>query len=108
MNDSLSFNVNLNNFSGPLELLLDLAKSQKVDLEKISITILVDQFLEFIRKKGVKVPVVVVSAHVDKDVAAQLGKMGISGIVSKPFEVERVIDVMNRTLGRDEIHGGSR
>ena len=49
MNDSLSFNVNLNNFNGPLEVLLDLAKSQKVDLEKISITTLVDQFLNFIK-----------------------------------------------------------
>ena len=49
MNDSNLFNVNLNNFNGPLEDLLDLAKSQKVDLEKISITILVDQFLEFIK-----------------------------------------------------------
>ena len=49
MNDSNSFNVNLNNFNGPLEVLLDLAKSQKVDLEKISITILGDQFLEFIK-----------------------------------------------------------
>ena len=49
MNDSTQFNVNLNNFNGPLEVLLDLAKSQKVDLEKISITILVDQFLNFIK-----------------------------------------------------------
>jgi segregation and condensation protein A len=49
MDDSLSFNVNLNNFNGPLEVLLDLAKSQKVDLEKISITILVDQFHDFIK-----------------------------------------------------------
>jgi len=49
MNDSHSFNVNLNNFNGPLEVLLDLAKSQKVDLEKISITILADQFLDFIK-----------------------------------------------------------
>jgi len=49
MNDSLTFNVDLNNFKGPLEVLLDLAKSQKVDLEKISITILVDQFLDFIK-----------------------------------------------------------
>ena len=51
MNDSLTFNVNLNNFNGPLEVLLDLAKSQKVDLEKISITKLVDQFLDFIKSK---------------------------------------------------------
>ncbi len=49
MNDSLAFNVNLQSFSGPLEVLLDLAKSQKVDLEKISITVLADQFLEFIK-----------------------------------------------------------
>ena len=51
MNDSLEFKVDLKNFSGPLETLLDLAKSQKVDLEKISITLLVDQFLEFIKSK---------------------------------------------------------
>ena len=51
MNDSLTFNVTLSNYNGPLEVLLDLAKSQKVDLEKISITLLVDQFLEFIKSK---------------------------------------------------------
>ena len=51
MNDSLTFNVNLQTFNGPLEVLLDLAKSQKVDLEKISITILADQFLEFIKSE---------------------------------------------------------
>ena len=50
MNDSLSFNVTLNNFNGPLEVLLDLAKSQKVNLENISITKLADQFIEFMRK----------------------------------------------------------
>ncbi len=42
------FEVNLNTYSGPLDLLLDLAKSQKVDLAKISITKLADQFHDFI------------------------------------------------------------
>ena len=46
--DSQQFHVDLSNFSGPLDVLLDLAKSQKVDLEKISITKLADQFHEFI------------------------------------------------------------
>ena len=46
--DTNLFNVNLTNYSGPLNVLLDLAKSQKVDLEKISITKLADQFHEFI------------------------------------------------------------
>ena len=41
--------INIPNFSGPLEVLLDLAKTQKVDLAQISITKLADQFLEFIK-----------------------------------------------------------
>ena len=45
-----SFQVNLDQFNGPLDLLLDLAKSQKVNLENISITKLADQFHEFITK----------------------------------------------------------
>ena len=41
--------VNIPNYSGPLEVLLDLAKNQKVDLAEISITMLADQFLNFIK-----------------------------------------------------------
>ena len=48
LSDSQQFNVDLINFSGPLDVLLDLAKSQKVDLEKISVTKLADQFHTFI------------------------------------------------------------
>ncbi len=43
--------INIPNYSGPLEVLLDLAKSQKVDLAEISITKLADQFLDFIKNK---------------------------------------------------------
>ena len=39
--------IDIPNYSGPLEVLLDLAKTQKVDLAEISITKLADQFLEF-------------------------------------------------------------
>ena len=42
------FIVNLNGFEGPLDLLLSLAKSQKVDLKKISILDLANQYLSFI------------------------------------------------------------
>ena len=41
--------INIPNYSGPLEVLLDLAKTQKVDLAEISITMLADQFLSFIK-----------------------------------------------------------
>ena len=43
--------INIPNYSGPLEVLLDLAKSQKVDLAEISITKLADEFLEYIKNK---------------------------------------------------------
>ena len=43
-----SLRIKIDNYSGPLEVLLDLAKSQKVDLANISITQLADQFIEFI------------------------------------------------------------
>ena len=47
-NDSSLFSVDIENYNGPLDILLDLAKSQKVNLENISITKLADQFHDFI------------------------------------------------------------
>ena len=46
--DSKNFSVELDNYQGPLDILLDLAKAQKVDLENISITLLADQFHNYI------------------------------------------------------------
>ena len=42
--------IDIPNYSGPLETLLDLAKNQKVDLTKISVTTLADHFLEYIKE----------------------------------------------------------
>ena len=42
--------VKIDNYSGPLDVLLDLAKAQKVNLTDISITQLADQFIEFINR----------------------------------------------------------
>jgi len=51
ISDSVLFNVDINNYNGPLDVLLDLAKAQKVDLEEISITKLADQFHDYITKE---------------------------------------------------------
>ncbi len=40
--------INLDGYEGPLDVLLDLARSQKVDITKISMVALVDQYLAFI------------------------------------------------------------
>ncbi|MDC0628490.1 segregation/condensation protein A [Pelagibacteraceae bacterium] len=45
-----NISINIPNYSGPLEVLLDLAKAQKVDLANISITKLADEFLNFIKE----------------------------------------------------------
>lgn len=42
--------VRLAGFEGPLDLLLDLARRQKVDLRKISVLALAEQYLEFVEK----------------------------------------------------------
>ena len=47
---SNNISVEIPNYSGPLEVLLDLAKTQKVDLTEISITKLADQFLLYIKE----------------------------------------------------------
>src|SRR5437899_8948786 len=42
--------VDVEGFEGPLDLLLALARSQKVDLAKISVLALAEQYLAFIEK----------------------------------------------------------
>ena len=46
--------VNLDGYEGPLDILLDLARTQRVDIRKISMITLVDQYLAFIAAARVK------------------------------------------------------
>ncbi len=50
VNDREMLIVDLNGFEGPLDLLLDLARQQKVDLRQISILMLAEQYADFIEK----------------------------------------------------------
>src|SRR5436309_14221841 len=43
-----AFFVDLDGFEGPLDLLLELARRQKVDLHRISVLALAEQYLDFI------------------------------------------------------------
>ncbi|MEM8770901.1 MAG: ScpA family protein [Pseudomonadota bacterium] len=42
--------VNIDGYEGPLDVLLDLARHQKVDIRRISMVALVDQYLEFVEE----------------------------------------------------------
>ncbi len=46
--------VNLDGFEGPLDVLLELARTQRVDLRKISMLALVEQYLAFVEAAKVK------------------------------------------------------
>ena len=46
----LSLVIDLDGYEGPLDVLLTLARKQKVDLTKLSILTLADQYLLFIQK----------------------------------------------------------
>ena len=48
--DTGKFHLLLNNFEGPIDLLLVLARTQKVDLSEISIAALADQYIKFINQ----------------------------------------------------------
>ena len=50
LSEKETLKVDIDNYSGSLEVLLDLAKAQKVDLANISITQLADQFINFINR----------------------------------------------------------
>ncbi len=52
IDDAGSLTVDLGTWEGPLDLLLALARSQKVDLRVISILVLVDQYLEYLKRAG--------------------------------------------------------
>ena len=51
----IGFYLNLDGYEGPLDLLLNLAKNQKVDLKKIQLGLLADQYLEYIKEVKDKV-----------------------------------------------------
>ena len=46
----MHLNLNISGYEGPLDLLLDLSKKQKVDIKKISILELADQYLNFVEE----------------------------------------------------------
>lgn len=58
MADDASLTVDLGAWEGPLDLLLALARTQKVDLRSISILALVDQYLDYVKRAG--------AAHLDQ------------------------------------------
>lgn len=55
--------------------------------------------LEFIRKEGIDLPVIIVSGFLTDEVAEELSRFGVSGFVHKPFKVSRLKAEIERVIG---------
>ena len=103
-NDSSLFKVDVDNYKGPLDVLLDLAKAQKVDLEKISITKLADQFHEYITKEK-KLNLEIASEYLLMAtwLAYLKSKLLLPGTPEEEFKVQEVAERLKLQLKKLEL-----
>ena len=103
-NDSALFKVDVENYNGPLDVLLDLAKAQKVNLEDISITKLADQFHYFITKNK-KLNLEIASEYLLMAtwLAYLKSKLLLPGDPEEEFKVQEVADKLKLQLKKLEL-----
>ena len=104
VNDSELFNVDINNYNGPLDVLLDLAKAQKVDLEEISITKLADQFHEYItNEKNLNLEIASEYLLMATWLAYLKSKLLLPGTPEEEFKVQEVAEKLKLQLKKLEL-----
>ena len=103
-NDSRLFSVDIENFKGPLDVLLELAKAQKVNLEDISITKLADQFHDFITKeRNVNLESASEYLLMATWLAYLKSKLLLPGTPDEEFKVQEVADKLKLQLKKLEL-----
>ena len=103
-NDSELFKVDIDNYNGPLNVLLDLAKAQKVNLEDISITKLADQFHDFITKKeNLNLEIASEYLLMATWLAYLKSKLLLPGTPEEEFKVQEVADQLKLQLKKLEL-----
>ena len=102
--DSVLFKVDINNYKGPLDVLLDLAKAQKVDLEEISITKLADQFHDYItNEKNLNLEIASEYLLMATWLAYLKSKLLLPGTPEEEFKVQEVADKLKLQLKKLEL-----
>jgi len=103
-NDSSLFKVDIENFNGPLDVLLDLAKAQKVNLEDISITKLADQFHDFItQNKNLNLEFASECLLMATWLAYLKSKLLLPGTPEEEFKVQEVAEKLKLQLKKLEL-----
>ena len=102
--DSVLFNVDINNYNGPLDVLLDLAKAQKVDLEEISITKLADQFHNYItNEKNLNLEIASEYLLMATWLAYLKSKLLLPGTTEEEFKAQEVAEKLKLQLKKLEL-----
>ncbi len=102
--DSSLFNIDIDNFKGPLDVLLDLAKAQKVNLENISITKLADQFNEFIKnEENLNLEIASEYLLMATWLAYLKSKLLLPGTLEEEFKVQEVAEKLKLQLKKLEL-----
>ena len=103
-NDSKLFKVDIENFKGPLEILLDLAKAQKVKLEDISITKLADQFHDYIlNEKKLNLEIASEYLLMATWLAYLKSKLLLPGTPEEEFKLQEVAEKLKLQLKKLEL-----
>ena len=103
-NDSSLFKVDIENYNGSLDVLLDLAKAQKVNLEDISITKLADQFHDFITKdKNLNLEIASEYLLMATWLAYLKSKLLLPGTPEEEFKVQEVAEKLKLQLKKLEL-----
>ena len=103
-NDSTLFKVDIENYNGPLDILLDLAKAQKVKLENISITKLADQFHDFItNEKNLNLEIASEYLLMATWLAYLKSKLLLPGTPEEEFKVQEVAEKLKLQLKKLEL-----
>ena len=98
------FEVEIENYNGPLDVLLDLAKAQKVNLEEISITKLADQFYEYIsKKKDLNLEIASEYLLMATWLAYLKSKLLLPGTIEEEFKIKEVADKLKLQLKKLEL-----
>tara|TARA_B100001093_G_scaffold425652_1_gene419230 strand:+ start:1251 stop:1991 length:741 start_codon:yes stop_codon:yes gene_type:complete len=101
---SFLFEVNVENYNGPLDVLLELAKAQKLNLEEISITKLADQFHEYIsNKKELNLEVASEYLLMATWLAYLKSKLLLPGTIEEEFKLQEVANKLKLQLKKLEL-----
>ena len=102
--NSTLFEVDVENYNGPLDVLLDLAKAQKVNLEEISITKLADQFHDYIsNNKNLNLEAASEYLLMATWLAYLKSKLLLPGTTEEEFKVQEVAEKLKLQLKKLEL-----